>query len=387
MATTLLAARLPFPSGAFNLFSQAKSYQGPGSGMQALDLNSQVDEFPAFTSYADILRGDDDGVARGHGARTLGLRVPRNGGGGSKGGGIRGGGVGGSKVRGAGGSRGCGAERSRGGGTIRGGGSGCSRGSGRATRNLFIGSTSDGGAGGGGHAGGHHRGGASVDEEGFLYADEGNALDVADGVEVIFPGSSKKESALGKASNGTVIAPDWWWDQNTKLEEIFHEVVVDGSTSFIPGAKDEEEEEGDEEEDEELHGEQGFPFGCDDSPISTNSRKTDANSSTEFSSDDEDNHTMEDLSSEDETMEFIMHRRKRNREFANMMLMFGKFYLVDSGYPNRPGYLAPYKGTKYHLPEFRNGPIPKDIIFPSHALSVRVKEKEKKREEKNQEAK
>ncbi|CAN6325257.1 unnamed protein product [Urochloa humidicola] len=37
----------------------------------------------------------------------------------------------------------------------------------------------------------------------------------------------------------------------------------------------------------------------------------------------------------------------------------GKFYLVDSGYPNRPGYLAPYKGTKYHLPEFRQGPRPR----------------------------
>ena len=39
----------------------------------------------------------------------------------------------------------------------------------------------------------------------------------------------------------------------------------------------------------------------------------------------------------------------------------GKFYLVDSGYPNRTGYLAPYKGTKYHLPEFQNGPMPKGI--------------------------
>ncbi|XP_072148472.1 protein ALP1-like [Setaria viridis] len=37
----------------------------------------------------------------------------------------------------------------------------------------------------------------------------------------------------------------------------------------------------------------------------------------------------------------------------------GKFYLVDSGYPNRPGYLAPYKGTKYHLPEFQQGPRPR----------------------------
>lgn len=37
----------------------------------------------------------------------------------------------------------------------------------------------------------------------------------------------------------------------------------------------------------------------------------------------------------------------------------GKFYLVDSGYPNRASYLlAPYKGVKYHLPEFRQGPKP-----------------------------
>ncbi|XP_066375116.1 protein ALP1-like [Miscanthus floridulus] len=36
----------------------------------------------------------------------------------------------------------------------------------------------------------------------------------------------------------------------------------------------------------------------------------------------------------------------------------GKYYLVDSGYPNRSSYLAPYKGTKYHLPEYREGPEP-----------------------------
>jgi hypothetical protein len=36
----------------------------------------------------------------------------------------------------------------------------------------------------------------------------------------------------------------------------------------------------------------------------------------------------------------------------------GKFYLVDLSYPNRKGYLAPCKGTKYHLQEFRNGPMP-----------------------------
>ncbi|XP_034606465.1 uncharacterized protein [Setaria viridis] len=52
----------------------------------------------------------------------------------------------------------------------------------------------------------------------------------------------------------------------------------------------------------------------------------DASSSTEFSSDDEDNHIMEELSSEDETMELIMHCRKRNREFVNMMLILGMYY-------------------------------------------------------------
>lgn len=44
-----------------------------------------------------------------------------------------------------------------------------------------------------------------------------------------------------------------------------------------------------------------------------------------------------------------------------IVVYVGKFYLVDSGYANRPGYLAPYKGTKYHLPEFRSGPIPKGM--------------------------
>ena len=41
-----------------------------------------------------------------------------------------------------------------------------------------------------------------------------------------------------------------------------------------------------------------------------------------------------------------------------MFISTGKFYLVDSGYPNRMGFIAPYKGTKYHLPEFRAGPRP-----------------------------
>jgi hypothetical protein len=32
--------------------------------------------------------------------------------------------------------------------------------------------------------------------------------------------------------------------------------------------------------------------------------------------------------------------------------------MVDVGYPNRPGYLSPYKGKRYHVPEWRKGPAP-----------------------------
>ncbi|KAK8940466.1 hypothetical protein KSP39_PZI010716 [Platanthera zijinensis] len=30
----------------------------------------------------------------------------------------------------------------------------------------------------------------------------------------------------------------------------------------------------------------------------------------------------------------------------------GKYYLVDAGYTNGPGYLAPYRSTRYHLQEW-----------------------------------
>ncbi|XP_003572253.1 protein ALP1-like [Brachypodium distachyon] len=36
----------------------------------------------------------------------------------------------------------------------------------------------------------------------------------------------------------------------------------------------------------------------------------------------------------------------------------GKYYLVDADYPNRPGYLAPYKGERYHVPDFYRGAAP-----------------------------
>uniref|UniRef100_A0A803M507 DDE Tnp4 domain-containing protein n=2 Tax=Chenopodium quinoa TaxID=63459 RepID=A0A803M507_CHEQI len=51
----------------------------------------------------------------------------------------------------------------------------------------------------------------------------------------------------------------------------------------------------------------------------------------------------------------------------------GKYYLVDSGYPNTVGYLSPIKekDIRTHLPGFRNGPPPQGmldflIIFTLH---------------------
>ena len=31
----------------------------------------------------------------------------------------------------------------------------------------------------------------------------------------------------------------------------------------------------------------------------------------------------------------------------------GKFYLVDGGYANTPSFIAPYRGVRYHLSEFK----------------------------------
>jgi hypothetical protein len=40
------------------------------------------------------------------------------------------------------------------------------------------------------------------------------------------------------------------------------------------------------------------------------------------------------------------------------LICVGKYYVVDVSYPNRPGYLAPYKGERYHLPEYHRGMEP-----------------------------
>ncbi|WJZ94876.1 hypothetical protein VitviT2T_013700 [Vitis vinifera] len=46
-------------------------------------------------------------------------------------------------------------------------------------------------------------------------------------------------------------------------------------------------------------------------------------------------------------------------------------YLVDAGYPQMSGYLGPYKGERYHLPDFRRGSSPRGL-FPLNEEESRV---------------
>ncbi|WVZ70927.1 hypothetical protein U9M48_019556, partial [Paspalum notatum var. saurae] len=52
----------------------------------------------------------------------------------------------------------------------------------------------------------------------------------------------------------------------------------------------------------------------------------------------------------------------------------GKFYLVDAGYACRPGFLPPYRGTRYHLKEYggRNYPTNARELFNLRHSSLRV---------------
>ena len=40
------------------------------------------------------------------------------------------------------------------------------------------------------------------------------------------------------------------------------------------------------------------------------------------------------------------------------LVCLGKYYHVDAGYPNRLGYLSPYKGERYHILDWRRGHAP-----------------------------
>lgn len=61
------------------------------------------------------------------------------------------------------------------------------------------------------------------------------------------------------------------------------------------------------------------------------------------------------------------------------MCLVGKYYLVDAGYANTTGLLAPYRGERYHLAQFTSGRTQyrnmKDKFNHSHARLRNVVER------------
>ncbi|CAL0319960.1 unnamed protein product [Lupinus luteus] len=58
---------------------------------------------------------------------------------------------------------------------------------------------------------------------------------------------------------------------------------------------------------------------------------------------------------------------------ASLQPQQDQFYLLDSGFPNMPGYLAPFRKTRYHLRDFRDGGRPrgKQELFNHRHSSLR----------------
>lgn len=57
--------------------------------------------------------------------------------------------------------------------------------------------------------------------------------------------------------------------------------------------------------------------------------------------------------------------------------LLGKYYLVDAGYANAPGFLAPYRGVRYHLSEHRgrNPENEKELFNKLHSQARNVIER------------
>ena len=54
-----------------------------------------------------------------------------------------------------------------------------------------------------------------------------------------------------------------------------------------------------------------------------------------------------------------------------LLVIAGKYYLVDVGHPNEYGYLGPYKGERYHFQDFwRRGQPPSQEKRFNHAHSL-----------------
>jgi hypothetical protein len=55
---------------------------------------------------------------------------------------------------------------------------------------------------------------------------------------------------------------------------------------------------------------------------------------------------------------YTLHGQLVTRILILFFICASKYYVVDTDYPNRPGYLSSYKGERYHLPEWHRGVEP-----------------------------
>ncbi|XP_059627364.1 uncharacterized protein LOC132270182 [Cornus florida] len=70
----------------------------------------------------------------------------------------------------------------------------------------------------------------------------------------------------------------------------------------------------------------------------------------------------------------ILNETINNEDLHFPMPPEGKYYLVDSGYANQPGFLAPYRGQRYHFQEYHKAhrqPQGREKIYNHRHSSLR----------------
>ncbi|XP_059669270.1 uncharacterized protein LOC132314420 [Cornus florida] len=70
----------------------------------------------------------------------------------------------------------------------------------------------------------------------------------------------------------------------------------------------------------------------------------------------------------------ILNETINNEDLHFPMPPDGKYYLVDSGYANQPGFLTPYRGQRYHFQEYRRAsrqPQGREEIYNHRHSSLR----------------
>ncbi|CAN6203603.1 unnamed protein product [Urochloa humidicola] len=440
-----------FFSQAESPFRASSGEHGPRAGMEALDLNSQAVEFPNLSSYSEFLggrgmrtlglraprqggRGGGRGRSMSSGGARGGSMTPGASGLGGRGGSIA---VDAACDDGYGGSMSVAAAGGGGHGGGRGGRSGPRGGRRAATRTRSTINVDDEEEALDGDVGPYPfakmdcdkanwtehnikifcelwvqqkdvgncfkgtmkpRGYKELAEKYYISTglkhDKGQFRNRKDQLRVLycFWVDLQKETGLGLHPDGTVNAPAWWWEKNTKgkpselkklrhgapeyldeMEIMFQDIIVDGSASYIPGQDNADEEgqgaeDGADEEDWETN---------EDSPKSSNSRKRSSSTTTRstatspdklkskspmvkmmrtlvssFSNSEEDNRKV--------VQQVVQEKNKKSHLLAESVKTCQELAIECGAAPDSIEFFACSKifETEYHRHWFRNIPTP-----------------------------